>query len=212
MSYIWENYSADKVYAVGDRSCPYMEIFNESSQHMEVNPLLRFAELFERLHDDALMEYIDNRKAVDNVLFHFLAQLDKCKGMNYLQCLIEKLREEVALGYYGQKLRSSWYGLSVDEQNVILYEMAQSLLKRKHCFFMDAMNKLFDVSSLCYEKETHLYYLYIGAEQNASNVNKYEVVRSLFWNKNLELIPVWERHYGIVGVDDTMHVGSIQII
>ena len=102
MAYIWENYSGDNRYRVGEKICPYIEAFNQRPPAINVNPLIRFARIFnasfrdvsgEVFAFDALVENI-RKEGVDqiiNVLFHYLAQLDRMKGLDTGQRLIEKL-------------------------------------------------------------------------------------------------------------------------
>ncbi len=212
MSYIWEDYSGDKLYVSGEKICPYVEVMNSSNKRTEVNPLIRFSELFELLHSDELKEYIDNQDEADNVLFHFLAQLDMCRGMNYMQSIIEKLRNELLSGFFGEKAKGLWKDLEPKDQEIILYVLTNRLLLDRECFFMDSMNRLFVQTSLCFEKDTEINYLYIGEENSLYNIKKYELAKTLFWNINKKIITVWKNHYGIIGISDTMRIGSIQIV
>lgn len=212
MAYIWEKYSADKEYATGKKICPYLEVYNDSPQRAEVNPLLRFSGIFEWLHNEALKETINNQEELENVVFHYLAQLDRCKGMNCLQVIIERTRNEICNGYFGAEAEQLWKNLNYNDREIVLYELAQRLLADNHTFFMDAMNKLFPLSSLCYEKDTKIYYLYIGVKNTDYNQTKFKLLKVLFWNVNYILKPIWEKHYGIIGIRDTMHVGRIQIV
>jgi hypothetical protein len=212
MAYIWENYSIDKNYKVGNSVCPYIEVYNDSVTYVEVNPLIRFSEIFELLHDEEIIGYIDKMDSLDNVVFHYLAQFDKNKGMNYKQGIIEKIREEICEGYFGNVAKQFWCGLNLRDREIVLYELAQRLLNDKEIFFMETMERLFAVSSMCYEKNTNTYYLYIGAEETDYNTKKYELVKHLFWNKNLPIKPIWNVHYGIVGIRETMMIDNIQIV
>jgi hypothetical protein len=212
MAYIWENYSIDKNYKVGNSVCPYIEVYNDSVTYVEVNPLIRFSEIFELLHDEEIIGYIDKMDSLDNVVFHYLAQFDKNKGMNYKQGIIEKIREEICEGYFGNVAKQFWCGLNLRDREIVLYELAQRLLNDKEIFFMETMERLFAVSSMCYEKNTNTYYIYIGAEETDYNTKKYELVKHLFWNKNLPIKPIWNVHYGIVGIRETMMIDNIQIV
>ena len=212
MAYIWENYSSDKFYLSGKNICPYIEVMSNKTSYVEVNPLIRFHELFVKLYDDEILDYVDNMDEVENVVFHFLAQLDKNKGLNFRQNIIEKIRNDICNGIYGSFIQGNWNTLLYEDQEIILYELSQRLLVDKEVFFMDAMNKLFPLSSLCYEKNTKIYYLYVGVENTGYNTKKYELTKYLFWNKNLTLKIVWKAHYGIVGIFDTMKIDEIQIV
>ena len=182
MAYIWENYSSDKVFVSGKEICPYIEMFDEPSKRNEVNPLIRFSELFELLHSDDINEVIGNAEVLDNILYHYLAQLDKCKGMNYKQRIIEMIRNELLEGYFGDKSKVLWSALNLTDKETVLYLLAERLLHDGDCYFMEAINKLFRHSSLCYEEKTDTYYLYVGEIDSNYNVNIYELIKKLFWS------------------------------
>ena len=78
--------------------------------------------------------------------------------------------------------------------------------------FMDAIGKVFPLSSLCYENKTEQYYLYLSAEKTVYNLKKFRIIQVLFWDIVQQLNVVWKSHYGIIGIEDTMHIESIQII
>ena len=141
-----------------------------------------------------------------------MAQLDKNKGLSYRQTLIEKIRNEISDGLYGEFVQKSWGNLSSKEQETILYGLSQRRLLDNENFFMDTINKIFPASSLFYERNTNLYYLYIYEENTEDNIKKYELIKYLFWNKNYTLQAVWKYYYGIIGVSDTMKIDQIQII
>lgn len=212
MAYIWENYSSDKFFVSGKNICPYIEMFGEPSKRNEVNPLIRFSELFELLHSDDINEVIDNEEVVDNILYHYLAQLDKCKGMNYKQRIIEMIRNELIEGYFGEKAKALWSELNLDDKETVLYLLVERLLHDSDCYFMEAVSKLSRNSSLCYEEKTDTYYLYVGEVDSNYNKNKYELIKTLFWPVKKKLKPVWGTHYGIIGIMDTMKINAIQII
>lgn len=223
MSYIWEKYSSENCYKVAKKICPYIEVLNNQGKDIEVNPLLRFSTLFELIGSKDILEYIyeddktesenkENKAKLENVVFHFLAQLDKNKGLSYRQTLIEKIRNEISDGLYGEFVQKSWGTLSSKEQETILYGLSQRRLLDNENFFMDTINKIFSASSLFYEKSTNLYYLYIYEENTEDNIKKYELIKYLFWNKNYTLQAVWKYYYGIIGVSDTMKIDQIQII
>jgi len=103
-------------------------------------------------------------------------------------------------------------GLTESDRDCILYYLSRRMTDDKQSFFMSIVGMLFPISSLCFDTKTHLYYLFIGSEETEYNVNKIDLIKTLFWTLNRELVIVWNYHYGIVGCDDTMHIDSIQIV
>ncbi len=190
---------------------------------MDVNPLIRFSRIF----DSSFGESDEGTFALDcltseigaegtgqivNVLFHYLAQLDRTKGLDKNQRVIEELQDEIEKGLWGRVIRELTGKMTDDDRERILYVLAQRVLRDNQSFFMEAVGKLFAVSSLCYEEKTKLFYLYIGTEKNDYNINKLDLIIRLFWTIDMELKVVWNQHYGVVGCDDTMHIDSIQMV
>ena len=207
MSYIWEKYSSEKHFRIGARVCPYLEVFENDLDYIEVNPMIRFSEII----DLETMKY-DNNGDIQNVVFHYLAQLDRVKGMCSFQALEEKIRNEIEKGYWGEVTAIAWNSLTKNDQEIILCDLAQRLLNDNQTYFMETVGKLFSEASLCYEEKTELYYLYIKEEESNYNKQLLEIVRYLFWNMNKRVLVVWKYHYGIIGCEDSMHVDFIQII
>ena len=210
MSYIWENYDENNEYVINKSVTPYLEVFDNSTHEIAVNPLLRFASIFENIITN-LSEYADS---LNNVALHYLAMLDKSFGMNYFQMLLEKIRNDFINGYYGQKVKNLWEIMNDKDKNTSLYYTALRLLNDDKSFFMEALGKSFPASSLAYDKESALYFLYIGAENTSYNKSKLELLITLFANINmtLKLKTVWKYHYGVIGDQNTMRINAIQIV
>ena len=210
MSYIWENYDENNEYVINKSVTPYLEVFDNSTHEIAVNPLLRFASIFEDIITN-LSEYADS---LNNVALHYLAMLDKSFGMNYFQMLLEKIRNDFINGYYGQKVKNLWEIMNDKDKNTSLYYTALRLLNDDKSFFMEALGKSFPASSLAYDKESTLYFLYIGAENTSYNKSKLELLITLFANINmtLKLKTVWKYHYGVIGDQNTMRINAIQIV
>ena len=207
MSYIWEKYSDNKHFSIGISVCPYLEVFENNSDYIEVNPMIRFSEIL----DLDIMKY-DNNGDIQNVIFHYLAQLDRVKGLTYFQAVVEKVRNEIEKGYWGEVVAISWNNITNNAQEIILSNLAQRLLNDNQTYFMETIGKLFSEASLCYEEATELYYLYLREEENMYNKQLLKIVKHLFWNMDKKLLIVWKRHYGIIGCEDSMYIDYIQII
>ncbi len=225
MAYIWENYLSTRKYCLGREISPYMEMLTESEKVCQVNPLIRFAEIFsgreslwdngEEEDDRGLREIISENfesGEFENVLFHYLALLDLLKGIDEKQIKADHLEEEIKQGDFGMDVGKKWDGLKVKDRNVILYALLEKLQSETadNCFFK-AVQKLFAETSMIYEKSTDRYYCYICEQETDYNKLLMDIVTFLLWNIQCKLQIVWKYHYGIIGNDDTMKVSGIQI-
>lgn len=213
MSYIWEEYSADKTYIIVEKeNCPYIEVMQNTTSIVSVNPMLRFSKIFDSIHNEENSVLIECFDKIENIVFHFLAQLDKQKGLNYERCIIENIKSEILNNYYGYDIKHLFLSLNSNDQETILFEVFQRLTHDSKSFFMDCISKLFPIASLCYETKTDIYYLYLGAKKTDYNLKKYKIVELLFWNINMKIEIIWKNHYGIVGNQNTMQIDSIQVV
>ena len=222
MSYLWENYSIDKKYRIGERISPYIEVLNSRTDPVDVNPLIRFSRIFDASFQDAsgavfafdALSKNLSKEGVDqivDVLFHYLAQLDRTKGLDSGQRIIEKLCDEIKRGMWGKNTNDWLEAMTEVDRESILYVLSRRVLVDRQSFFMEAVGKTFPFSSLCFEKETAIYYLYVGSEETEYNRQKLDLIKTLFWTVDWKLIVVWYCHYGIIGCDETMRIGNIQI-
>lgn len=189
-----------------------MEVFCNNRDRVEINPLIRFPDIAAALSDINQSGYIEDKDALENVIFHYLAQLDKNKGLSYKQVIAEKLREEVGNGFWGEEISTLWKEIDPSDKEILLYVLVQKMLNDNQTFFMEAVGKMFLNSSLCYEEKTQQYYLYLGAAETEYNLIKIKMIKIMFWNLKSKLLIIWDKHYGIVGIDDTMRIDCIQIV
>ena len=239
MSYIWEFLKENNNLAnfvVKESFCPYVEVFSDNPEEISVNPLLRFSEIFNALDQiftgnhptDELNEgnerdtlSREHQESFHCVILNYLAMLDKSFGLNYRQMLIEKVRLEVENNYFGEKVCSLYKDLkqpgineqlSIKEQNIFLYLVASKLLKQDQSYFTEAVERLFSTHLLKFEESSSTYFLYIGERKTDYNSTKYELLKLMFWDRNLKLRTYWEYHYGIIGNNRTMLIGNMQIV
>ncbi len=218
MSYLWKNYSEKKNYIIGKQLCPYMEVINSDEKIVQVNPLLRFSKIFSSVLEEDNgaqgVKYIDEEELnkIVNIIFHYLAQLDMVKGLDTSQRVMEMIRNEIESGIWGDEIQKLWDRLSQNDREYILYTLGHRVQNNNYSTFMEAIGRLFPLSSLCYEEKTSLFYLYVGAKETDYNNTKMALIIKLFWTLNSNLKIIWNYHYGIIGCEDTMHIDSIQII
>ena len=221
MAYIWENYSEDKRFRTGERISPYLEIAFPDSAGADVNPLLRFARIFEELAE--LRRYSggtvpredisDISRDTENLLFHYLAQMDLLAGLDARQIRVNALEREILTGSFGSFCAAHWQALTRHDRRVILYTLAQRYesVTIGGCFF-EAAQKLWEYVSILYEPSTELYYLYIYARKTDYSAMLLEMITLLFWDIQCSLRVFWYYHYGIIGAEDSMRISEIQIV
>ena len=213
MSYIWKNYRHDKEFYVPEYFCPYVEVLSDDETKVPVNPLLRFSDIFNPLYSDVVTKIFKlDLCSFNNVLFHYLAQIDRSFGMNYFQMIIEKIRYELLHGYYGEEIIDLWKSFKNEDQEQILYVMAKKMLNDSMNYFSESVNRIFKSHILTYDAAEDVYFLYISAINNNYNCIKLKLIRLLFWSRNCKMTVVWEYCYGVISMNNTMRIDYIQIV
>lgn len=214
MAYIWEDDKAGTIFRIGKFICPYIEVY---TQH-EVNPLLRFAKIFGELaplRDDEIFKFKFNIKELDNVILHFLAALDKTRGLCEKQIIVNYIEKTLIKGgKLGELVTENWPLLRMRHKEIILNVLEAKLTTEKtsNDYFFMACQKSFKGISLIFERSTEIYYFYVADAETEYNTLLMETIKYLFWELENNLHIIWNYHYGILGVNDTMRIGNIRII
>lgn len=220
MAYIWENYSEEKRFRIGQYISPYLEIAFPDTAGGEVNPLLRFSEIFQPLEKllpdfaSALPDSVYSRKEeLENILFHCLAELDRLRGLDKKQIRVNVLEREIMAGSFGTLCAEHWRRLTEHDQRAILYTLAERFENEtaEHWFFRSAQ-RLWEYMSILYEPATELYYVYVYARETAYTAILMDVIVHLFWDMRCDFQVIWLYHYGVIGADDSMRISEIQIV
>ena len=207
MSYIWEDYRAEKIFRTGKKISPYMETAENNHVLCEVNPLIRFSEIFS--DSDILSE----NEALENIVFHYLAMTDMLSGINESQVKVNWLEKEILKGSFGEKLKDNWEVIQLRHQEILLYTLLHRLETQQiENEFFNACKKLFESTSLIYEKNTDTYYFYISEDKTEYNEMLLDTAVMMFWDIQYRLEIIWKNHYGIIDSDDTMKIHNIYIL
>ena len=74
---------------------------------IEVNPYVRFNSIFNSLNDYLIEEEEILEKAINNIMFHLLAEVDLQEGINYKYIILKKYIELMENGYFGEWWRTA---------------------------------------------------------------------------------------------------------
>ena len=227
MAYIWEDHPERKTFRQGKNVSPYLEVMSPGGSEgvSLVNPLLRFAGIFDALaplnmiHDlmgtptEEMPLVTFHMPDIENVLFHYLASLDRIRGIDAKQIRVDALERSILAGDFGPFEQAHWNELTERDRRVILHTLADKYAcETVDNFFFLAVQKLFDHVSLIFEKDTGSYYLYISDHKTDHRDTLMKIVTQLFWDIRHKLEIIWHYHYGIIGNDDTMRTSEICIL
>lgn len=225
MAYIWEDYKEENQFQVTDDNVsPYMEVWDKKGEIVPVNVFVRlypylFPESFVR--DEASVNELLNQygnslryEETANLLMHYIARLDRIKGLSLVDIVKFRIYRDIRQGAYGLWLREAFCELEQEKQWMILRYAAEYNLSGQRVTVYDAaVKQVFETVSMYYEKSSKITYLYIGKQRNEANERLLQIVDYLFKDINIKTEVMWQgEHFGIIGMDQTMRIGELALI
>lgn len=213
MSQIWQDYDKQKRYIVDTNPVsPYVEVFNNRGQVVKVNPLLRFSEILlplcqpqEGLNEEA-------REEIQNWLLHYLAHLDRLQGVTARALKREAIEADIREGRYGQDVQQNYKCLPADEKAILLQAVLhyeEGTMNGRSVYRL-TLQRFFPGARVYYQEDDE-FLVYIPAAKSDINEKKVRLLELLFLDWLLETKVFWQRHFGIIGYEPTMHIGAIAI-
>lgn len=229
MNFIWEpliqmmrqDMRLEKLhyYVRNNRVSPYMELQQDSlyekelteasAAHTDVNPYVRFSELFERFMVPDDLGYTEFSEAFGDVLLHYLADLDiksgMCKREFYIKFILSDLEKGSACAI--EELE----GLSVTEKRAIadglatLYETADFM----NCL-IGVIHELLPYCQILTRDEEEIVF-YMREQKNGASEQRIRLIITLFLPVWILYVIHWEKTFGLTGYDNTMRLGGFVI-
>lgn len=219
MSRLWENYAPDNQYIIPKHvDCSFVEAWcvNQSSgkpREIEVNPLIRFSKIFEALcrltHGECKG---GNVKAVVNMVLHYLALLDQKLGMNRNSFLDRLYFEDITAGRYGEKCKNFFEAIPYEKKRIIARNLRHYHQENERkSRFEECIMEIFPAARLYIYTPENKYLIYLPYEENDENTTLINLMVLLFLEVTLHWEAFWQKHFGIIGRDQTMHLDQVVI-
>ena len=185
---------------------------------VEINPLARFSAIFEYLlHPDCLNLIFVNQQQFTayffDLLTHILADVDLTHGMTRREFYVRQIRRELLSGVFGTVASEGMKQLKRDKQLAVADEllcvMEVGSSVRSFCRIM----KQIFADCIIYQGRLHpqRIYVYIGQKQTEQRQKQWLLIRETFLAFDAEVRVFWDKHFGIINVNETMRVDNIAI-
>lgn len=209
MNYLWQSYAKDKKYYVSSAPLPGYEVEFEDKAESGLNPLGRFYDIFKEWLSDESFDEAD-KKEIENCLIHFLAHLDFDRGIHCTTIAESLLEAELMKGCYGEDIKNRYKQLSAAEQNDVLHCLRMQLeSQNKENFFYQAVLKVFPGSRMYFYKYEKKFLLYLPYADGKDNCEKIQLLQDLFFDIRCDIEIFWNKHFGIIGKNYTMHMDKM---
>ena len=188
------------------------------SVDIEINPLARFAAIFEYLlHPDVINLIFADRRQFTlyyfDLIAHILAEIDLCHGMTRREFYIRQIRRELLDGTFGEVVREGVNQLKRDKQLVIADELLRVMeIGSSVRAFCHVMKQIFP-DCIIYQGREHpqRVYVYIGQPRDERSEKIWRMIRETFLAFDIDVKIFWEHHFGIIDLKETMRLNEIAI-
>lgn len=220
MGYIWQSYRKEKKFHISDTLfSPYLEIAEPdrsapkgiTGDFEDVNPMIRFEKIFKPLLRSGISE--KDKEKLENILFHYLARLDRKTGIHSVSLEEIQLAEKINQGTYGEDNKKRLNLLESAERKWVLHYLRLQIANgERKLYFEEALHRLFPRAALYYYPTDQVFIVYLRQLQNNKDQAALKLLESLFMDLTNKPIRIfWGWHFGIIGNEATMRMNGIQL-
>jgi hypothetical protein len=232
MNYIWEAVTKERLAgaALSDVSfvpaqnfSPYMEVnaayLNEAriaaDLRVEVNPFVRFHEIFASYMEPAFTAFPAYRRALFDMLTHMLLYTDKKSG--YDRLAVERLfvTADIRSGVYGKEVQEDFSRVgeagwdAIADGLSILYKTGTPTL---HLYIYVTRRLFPHMIPYLKVRGDRFLLVYLGRAKDAESEAASRLCETFFLPADLKVRYYFDKHFGIFGVDETMRLGETVLV
>lgn len=199
---------------------PYIEVsmidlnlFAPEENRIELNPLYRFENLFGKLFDKNIEEMARARELFFDICMHYIIQMDLREGLTKEDYYCDMVAKDIRRGCYGKQAGIRFGLFSKEEQKKILCAYIHLLMSGNYLEeFRKVMTRLYsDVFIYENNETTHELLVYLGVRETDQERERAAFLIELFLPMQETVHLFYERHFGIIGVDETMAADEMVI-
>jgi len=230
MNYMWEAVlrgydqdikSDDIRFRPARTANPYREVFFSdlnknliTNEPIDVNIFYRYAAVFGALLYDNLDEFSELQNVLFDIVAHYLTELDLKQGLNRSEYYARFLREDIEAGLFGKDNIIKFQSFSRHEKKLVtagllrLYQVGMSM----H-LFAQLLRELYprSIAYLDVVGEKRELLVYVGKKQAPILSGQLEFLCDMFVPADYQVRMFWNTHFGLIGTEETMGIGSIMM-
>lgn len=217
MAWIWSGgvKALQKQYLVEWKqpTCPSsLEVDGETETVRRINPIVRFSKIFRKIAPLYHTIPSEERQAIEDVLLHILAELDRKSGICRMDFAIDARERALQEGRYGIRVQHLFAMLPPEDR----YTIARLLVRQEEdtsgrLFYDDALAALFpDVRSF-YETDDDVIVLHFPRPKRKEDRARLDLIAALFLDRTAVVREYWERPFGILGEPRTTRLDHFQM-
>ena len=198
---------------------PYSEFsknwYNEKDGLIEftLNGLYRYDSIFEPLFK---YDRLDNKFKdwIFDVYMHYLTELQYRNGLTVREAKIQVIKKDLKNGSYGDDVATAYKNLCDDDKYLLAHYMyLQGKTEASIYLFCKVLTDIMHNGVIYKDKENDKVMLfYINEQKKESAELKINMLIQLFMPLGYGLRVFWEKHFAMVGLEQTMQIGEIEIM
>lgn len=230
MNYVWEALLKAREQGIAEEDLrflpegspsPYMEVaFDDLNKdrieelQIKVNPLYRFSNIFSGIFAPDIREYTDTRTLLLDAFLHHAAVTDLLSGMHRQEYYYWFMAEELQKGIFGEKAAEAFALFWPRQQRRIVVSLL-GLYQAGHYkeIFISLIKALYE-NAIVYEgrDRAETMFLYIGRRETEEERKRVGLLIDTFLPINESVEVFFDKHFGIMDVEDTMILDRILLI
>lgn len=230
MNYVWEVLLAARETKTGEEGLhfyaekepsPYVEVsFAEinttvlEKSEVGVNPLYRFSDVFAAMFSPDICVYEKARNLFLDVFLHYIARTDLLSGMHRQEYYIRFLQEALSEKVYGERAAEAFALFDAGGQRRIAAALL-SLYRSAHgkAIFRGLVTALYE-NAIVYEgrDRAEALYLYVGKRETQEERMRVDFLIDTFLPVSEEVKVFYDRHFGILDLEETLVIDRIMMI
>ena len=181
--------------------------------HMEVNGFYRYEAIFAFLFEHADVMEDEIRETIFDIFMHNLMETDLKAAMTKEEYHIREKMQQLSYGEYGPEAKEAYLLLTKEQQyKTGRYLYTQEKTGASAALFGRALVQISGVGVVYKNKvmpEKLLFYT--GEKEHSSLKQKIALIEYLFLPLNYQLRIFWQEPFGVVGKNNTMELGYIEL-
>lgn len=228
MTYLWEvllnadeqDFPRESIRFMQARTpAPYMEVAYEELNRqyldetpVEINAYYRFGAVFDHLLN-GLEEYPELRDCLYDILMHYMAEINMREGLCKNEYYGLFLREDVKKGKFGRQFKKVFNTFPRNQVRFVVENMARLYsLGPSVMMFRTVMRQIYPKSIIYLDAVEHRELLiYIGRKETPEFKRQVDFLLALFVPFDYIVHLFWDKHFGILSVDETLDLDEFVV-
>ncbi|MBQ6996202.1 MAG: hypothetical protein IJN64_17225 [Lachnospiraceae bacterium] len=180
---------------------------------IELNLLVRFAEIFQYILAEDNRQYPEFEKYLIDAALHMILHADIYHGVSKRDIYIRKLTQEIENGTYWKRAAEEFKLIPFEKRSRIATLVLNQIQTGASVMtFRRALLVMFPNAVLYQIKaDRKKLLLYLKMDKNMTDERMLQLIEDMFLPVSYHLRVFWKYHFGIIGVDDTMKIDEIAI-